>query len=85
MDLKEEFEKASETVMNLSERPSNEELLKLYSFYKQGTEGDVSGKRPGMINLKGRAKYDAWAKLEGMHAQEAQKNYVELVANLLGK
>lgn len=85
MELKEKFEKASESVMNLEERPSNEELLKLYSYYKQGTEGDVSGKRPGMMNLKGRAKYDAWAKIEGMNSDEAMNNYVDLVENLLGK
>ena len=85
MDLKEKFEKASEQVMNLDERPSNEELLKLYAFYKQGTEGDVSGKRPGMMNLKGRAKFDAWAKIEGMSSDEAMKGYVDLVESLLGK
>jgi len=85
MDLKEKFENASEEVMNLEERPSNEELLTLYSFYKQGTEGDVSGKRPGMMNLKGRAKYDAWAKLEGMNSDEAMSKYVELVDTLSGK
>ena len=82
MDLKEKFEKASEQVMNLDERPSNEELLKLYAFYKQGTEGDVSGKRPGMMNLKGRAKFDAWAKIEGMSSDEAMKGYVDLVESL---
>lgn len=85
MGLKEKFENASKEVMNLEERPSNDELLALYSFYKQGTEGDVSGKRPGMMNLKGRAKYDAWAKLEGMSSDEAMSKYVELVDTLSGK
>lgn len=85
MELKEKFEQASESVMNLSERPSNEELLKLYGYFKQGTEGDVAGKRPGMINLKGRAKFDAWAELEGMSADEAMGSYVDLVESLLGK
>jgi len=85
MGLKEKFENASKEVMNLDERPSNEELLQLYAYYKQGTEGDVSGKRPGMINLKGRAKYDAWAELEGINEEEAQENYVKLVESLLGK
>ena len=83
--MKEKFEKASQDVMDLTERPSNEELLKLYSLYKQGTEGDVSGKRPGMMNLKGRAKYDAWAELEGMSSDDAMKGYVDLVDSLLGK
>ena len=85
MSLKEKFENASEEVMNLEERPSNEELLTLYSYYKQGTDGDVSGKRPGMMNLKGRAKYDAWAKLEGMSSDEAMSKYIELVDTLSGK
>jgi acyl-CoA-binding protein len=85
MDLKEKFENASEEVMNLEERPSNDELLALYAYYKQGTEGDVSGKRPGMMNLKGRAKYDAWAKLEGMSSDEAMGKYIELVETLSGK
>jgi len=85
MDLKENFESASKQVMNLDERPSNDELLSLYSYFKQGTEGDISGKRPGMINLKGRAKFDAWAKLEGMSPDEAMKSYVDLVESLSGK
>jgi acyl-CoA-binding protein len=58
----------------------NEVLLALYALYKQATLGDVAGSRPGMLDLKGRAKYDAWAKLKGTTADAAKQQYVELVA-----
>lgn len=79
MDLTKQFEKAAQDVKNLESKPSDEDLLNLYSFYKQATSGDVSGKRPGMFNLAGRFKYDAWAKIKGMSAEEAKQSYVDLV------
>jgi diazepam-binding inhibitor (GABA receptor modulator, acyl-CoA-binding protein) len=79
------FNEAAEAVTNLAKRPDNETLLKLYSFYKQGTDGNVTGSRPGMIDFKGRAKFDAWKKLEGMSKDDAQKSYVNLVQDLLKK
>jgi acyl-CoA-binding protein len=82
-DLNSQFEKAAQDVKTLSSRPDNETLLKLYSLFKQGTEGDVSGKRPGMLDLKGRAKYDAWADLKGLGSDEAKQKYVDLVQSLL--
>ena len=81
--LKTQFKKASENVQGLESRPSNDVLLKLYALYKQATEGDVQGKRPGMMDIKGRAKYDAWAALEGMGAEDAMQEYVDLVESLL--
>jgi diazepam-binding inhibitor (GABA receptor modulating acyl-CoA-binding protein) len=83
-DLKSKFEQASVDVKKLTKKPDNNTLLKLYSLYKQGTEGDVSGKRPGMMDLKGRAKYDAWAKLEGTPEKKAMEDYIALVGDLLG-
>ena len=80
--LKKSFEKAAADAQKLTERPSNADLLKLYSLYKQATEGDVQGKRPGMMDLKGRAKYDAWAAIEGMSADDAMQEYVDLVESL---
>jgi diazepam-binding inhibitor (GABA receptor modulating acyl-CoA-binding protein) len=77
-----DFEKAAALVKNLKQTPRKEELLKLYACYKQGTEGDVQGKRPGMLDLKGRAKYDAWAALQGTPPSDAQQKYVALVAEL---
>ena len=82
MALNEEFQKASEEVKNLSQRPSNDQLLELYALYKQGSEGDVSGKRPGLLDIKGRAKYDAWSKKAGMSSEEAMQAYVNYVRDL---
>jgi diazepam-binding inhibitor (GABA receptor modulator, acyl-CoA-binding protein) len=80
--LKGTFEDAKARVEGLTSRPSNDELLQLYGLYKQATEGDVSGSRPGMLDLKGRAKYDAWAKRKGTSKDGAMKAYVALVERL---
>jgi acyl-CoA-binding protein len=60
----------------------NDQLLDLYALYKQATSGDVSGSRPGMMDLKGRAKYDAWAKKKGMGKPAAMEAYIALVDRL---
>jgi diazepam-binding inhibitor (GABA receptor modulator, acyl-CoA-binding protein) len=60
----------------------NDVLLDLYALYKQATSGDVSGSRPGMMDLRGRAKYDAWAKLKGTSKDAAMSAYIERVAKL---
>lgn len=83
-DLKAQFEAAAASVQNLSSRPDNDTLLKLYSLYKQGSVGDVQGKRPGFTNLKGRAKYDAWKDIAGLDQDEAIQQYIDLVAQLQG-
>lgn len=57
----------------------NEVLLDLYALYKQATSGDISGSRPGMMDLKGRAKYDAWTKRKGMTKDAAMQAYIDLV------
>ena len=61
------FEKACSVVQKNNPRINQADLLKLYSYYKQAMEGDVKGKRPGITNLRGRAKYDGWAALKGTH------------------
>ena len=81
-DLESQFASAAERVKQLPERPDNEALLKLYALFKQGSEGDVSGKRPGMIDFVGRAKYDAWAELSGVNQDDAKQGYIDLVAEL---
>lgn len=83
-DLEEQFEQASVRVKALDERPDNDTLLKLYALYKQGSEGDVSGERPGFFDFVGVAKYEAWEKLQGMPSEEAMKRYIELVDSLTG-
>ena len=62
MTLNESFEEAQKRVKTLTESPGNDELLELYALFKQATVGDVSGSRPGMLEFKGRAKFDAWTK-----------------------
>lgn len=81
-DLQAAFEKASKDIQSLSERPDNDTLLRLYALYKQGSEGDVSGDKPGFFDFVGTAKYEAWAKLKGTKAEDAQKKYVDLVKKL---
>lgn len=81
-DLKARFEAAAADSKTLSERPDNATLLKLYSLYKQGSEGDVQGKRPGFTDMVGRAKYDAWASLQGTDQETAMQQYIDLVAAL---
>jgi diazepam-binding inhibitor (GABA receptor modulating acyl-CoA-binding protein) len=84
MSLEDDFRSAQERVMKLATRPGNDTLLELYALFKQGTAGDVSGKRPGLLDLKGRAKYDAWAARKGLGRDDAQRLYVELVNRLSG-
>ena len=80
--LEEQFATASEEVQALSERPDNDTLLRLYALYKQATSGDVTGTRPGLFNMVGRAKYDAWAGLEGTPPDDAKQAYIDLVNSL---
>lgn len=79
------FEQARQDVQNLSRKPGNDVLLKLYGLYKQGSEGDVQGARPGGFDFVGGAKYDAWAGLKGKGQEQAQQEYVALVEELLAK
>lgn len=83
-DLATQFEQASKDVKNLPERPDNDTLLKLYALYKQGSEGDVNGPKPGFFDFVGTAKYEAWNKLAGTSREDAMKKYVALVKKLLG-
>ena len=83
-DLKSMFETAVVESKNLTERPSNDTLLQIYALYKQGTGGDASGKRPGMFDMVGRAKFDAWEKLKGTGQDDAMQKYVDLINSLKG-
>jgi len=83
--MADEFENAAKKVKSLTKSPGNDELLKLYALYKQGTDGDVSGSRPGMFDLKGRAKYDAWAGAKGKTKDAARAEYIALVDGLVKK
>ncbi len=76
------FEQAQSEVHRLPRTPTNDELLELYALYKQATIGDVSGKRPGMLDFRARAKFDAWAKCTGTTKADAEVRYVNLVTQL---
>jgi acyl-CoA-binding protein len=82
MALAEDFQASVTASQSLTKRPSNEELLELYALYKQATEGDVSGDRPGGFDFKAIAKYDAWAEKKGLSKDQAMQDYVKLVAKL---
>ncbi len=81
-NLKTAFDAAVAASKTLDERPNNQTLLRIYSLFKQATEGDVSGKRPGFTDLVGRAKYDAWASLQGTSTDAAMQAYVDLIGKL---
>lgn len=82
-DIKAAFEQAQSDVKTLTRRPDNNDMLFLYAHFKQASSGDVSGKRPGMLDMVGRAKYDAWDKLKGMSSADAMQKYIDKVAQLL--
>ena len=83
-DLQSRFEQAAKDIHSLPERPDNDTLLRLYALYKQGSEGDVRGPRPGFFDFVGTAKYEAWEKLSGTASEDAMKKYVDLVRKLRG-
>ena len=83
--MAEEFNEAVLRSKELTLRPSNEELLRLYALFKQSTVGDIEGERPGGFDFKGAAKYDAWEILKGKPAVEAQQEYINLVNELHNK
>jgi len=83
-ELASKFEDAQARAKKLTKTPSNDDLLELYAFYKQATTGDVSGSRPGMLDMKGRAKFDAWGKKKGTSKDDAMQKYVAFVDKLSG-
>ena len=81
-DVKTQFDAAVVASKSLKERPDNSTMLQLYALYKQSTEGDVEGKRPGFTDMVGRAKYDAWASVKGKSGDDAMTAYTTLVNSL---
>lgn len=86
-ELKEQFDKAVEYVQTAEGdfKPSNDVKLQFYALYKQATEGDVKGKKPGMLDQVGRAKYSAWEKLKGTSSEDAMQQYVDLLESMKEK
>ncbi len=86
MDIKELFEKAVTESKSLAEKPSNEILLKLYSLYKQATDGNVNTDPPSNpFDFVNKAKHEAWSALQGKSKEEAMQEYTQLVEKLKGK
>jgi diazepam-binding inhibitor (GABA receptor modulator, acyl-CoA-binding protein) len=81
-DLKSQFEQAVKDSKGLPEKPDNKTLLQIYALYKQATEGDVDGKRPGFTDMVGRAKWDAWNEAKGKTHDAAKQEYVDLIESL---
>ena len=80
--MQSQFQSAVTRSRELSSRPSNEDLLLLYALFKQATEGDVTGDRPGGFDFKAIAKYDAWTEVKGKSKEDAMKEYIALVDKL---
>ncbi|XP_076236750.1 acyl-CoA binding protein 1 isoform X2 [Calliopsis andreniformis] len=83
MSLDERFNKAAEEVKELSSQPSDADLLQLYSLFKQATVGDCNTSRPGMLDFKGKAKWDAWNEVKGMAQDIAKEKYIQKVEELI--
>jgi diazepam-binding inhibitor (GABA receptor modulating acyl-CoA-binding protein) len=82
MSLQDQFAQAQIDSKNLPERPDNMTLLKIYALYKQASSGDATGERPGFTDMIGRAKYDAWAGLNGTSQDDAMQQYIDLIEDL---
>lgn len=82
MELNQRFDEAVKSSKNLTQRPSNDVLLKIYSLFKQATEGDINGDRPGGFDFKAVAKYNAWEKLKGESKENCMAEYVALIESL---
>lgn len=83
-DLKTQFDEAVSYIQNAEGdfKPSNELKLEFYALYKQATEGDVNGKKPGMLDVVARAKYNAWEEVKGMSSEAAMQKYIDRLESL---
>ncbi|TAE48789.1 MAG: acyl-CoA-binding protein [Cytophagia bacterium] len=82
MSLEQQFEEAKIKSKTIATKPSNDILLKIYALFKQSTEGDVKGDKPGFFDMVGQAKYKAWEEQKGKSKEEAQQNYIDLINSL---
>ncbi len=83
MSLDNQFEQAQLDVKTLTKRPSDTQLLDLYAFFKQATDGDNTTSKPGMFDIKGQFKWNAWKDKAGLSKDEAKQKYIDLVTGLL--
>ncbi|XP_019220043.1 acyl-CoA-binding protein homolog isoform X2 [Oreochromis niloticus] len=85
MTLQAEFDKAADDVKKVKAKPTDEELLFLYALYKQAVVGDINTERPGMLDLKGKAKWDAWESRKGMSKEDAMSAYIAKAKEVISK
>ncbi|XP_043270735.1 acyl-CoA-binding protein homolog 1-like [Venturia canescens] len=85
MTLDQDFDEAAKAVKNLTSRPTDAELLELYALFKQGSIGDNNTPKPGMLDLKGKAKWNAWDGKKGMSKEDAKKAYIAYANGLVAK
>ncbi|KAJ8291014.1 hypothetical protein GJAV_G00020420 [Gymnothorax javanicus] len=85
MTLQAEFEQIAVDVKNIKTRPENQELLDLYGLYKQATVGDINTDCPGLLDVKGKAKWDAWNSRKGMSEADAMTAYITLAKEIINK
>lgn len=76
------FAGARKKVEELYTRMDNKTIRKVYAYYKQATEGDISGKRPSALRFRDRVKFDAWSSISGMSREDAKSAYIDLVNDL---
>jgi acyl-CoA-binding protein len=81
-ELQARFVQAQQDANNLTVRPDNETMLRLYALYKQATQGDVTGEQPSTFDFVRRAKFDAWTAVKGLTSEDAMQQYIDLVASL---
>ena len=84
-EINSRFEQAGFAAKSLPEKPDNNTLLQLYALFKQGSNGDVSGAKPGMFDFVAAAKYEAWERAKGLSQDDAKSQYIELVSKLGGQ
>ncbi|XP_029865288.1 acyl-CoA-binding domain-containing protein 7 isoform X4 [Aquila chrysaetos chrysaetos] len=85
MTLQDDFDGAAEDVKKLKTRPTDDELKELYGFYKQATVGDINIECPGMLDLKGKAKWEAWNLKKGLSKEDAMNAYISKAKAMVEK
>ncbi|XP_005387203.1 PREDICTED: acyl-CoA-binding domain-containing protein 7 [Chinchilla lanigera] len=85
MSLQADFDKAAAEVRKLKSRPEDEELKELYGLYKQAVVGDVNIACPAVLDLKGKAKWEAWNLKKGLSKEDAMRAYISKAKELMEK
>ena len=85
LSIEKRFKRASKRILALEERPDDNTLLRLYSLFKQATEGDATGRLPIAKGMVAVAKWKSWKKLEGTDPEDAMASYCEIADVLLNE